>query len=590
MPDQGLRTTWHKLLRGLEFKVIFPVATVMIFLGVGLYGFALRSVSDFANERIREDLERTSREVFTICDSALQALLVAGLSNNEVAGRIKRGEVLGDIESYVQQNNLIAIVYMDGSKNILFSNGPESVIHKILLKEYDENLVVSVPLGRKTYYVRHFQFELWKWHIVLVKDGEVYADLLTQVNNAYFGTTFILIIASLLLMHYLKRMAKTEVDLQVAKEAAERASLAKSRFLASASHDLRQPMYTISLLTGLLRERSVVPEDSDLIEKLKRAVNVMEKLFENLLEISKLDAGAIKPNISEFPIAQLLQMIEANYEPLAAAKGLRLRVVSSAAIVRSDPTLLMSVLGNLVSNAIRYTNHGKILVGCRRRGGKLIIKVIDTGIGIPNEHFNDIFDEFVQLSSLLQERNNGLGLGLSIAKRCADLLGHSMYLQSAVGGGSMFSVEMPRVKRVSPVGAAMQILPAPTIELAGAIIVIIDDYPQNLFAAESLCRQWGARTIAAGSLQEATDKLRHYLRIPDLIICDYHLSKDKGGLSAVREIRNLMGEEIPAILVTGDISITKDANISTLDSLAILLKPVNADRLRARIDHLLFQK
>ncbi|SFU36790.1 ATP-binding response regulator [Pseudoduganella namucuonensis] len=584
--DHGIRTTWRKLLRGREFKVIFPVVAVMIFMGVGLYSFALRSVSDFANERIREDLERTSREVFSICDSALQALLVTGLSNNEVAGRIKRGKVLGEIEAYVQQNNLTAIVYTNGGKNVLFSNGSELVIRHVLSNEINETVVASISFDSKIYYVRRFQFELWNWHIVLIKDGEVYADLLARVNNTYLGTTSILIIAGLLLMYYLKRITKTEMDLQAAKEAAEQASLAKSRFLASASHDLRQPMHTVSLLAGLLRERSEVHEDRDLIDKLKRAVNVMEELFENLLEISRLDGGAITPNISEFPIAHLLKMIKANYEPHAASKGLRLRVSPCSAVIRSDPVLLMSILSNLVSNAIRYTDRGKILVGCSRRGEKLSIKVIDTGIGIPKEHLDEIFDEFVQLPESRRGRNNGLGLGLSIARRYTDLLDHPMCLRSVVGSGSMFFVDVPRVEMILSPALSMEVPPTPATELAGAFVVIIDDDPHNLAATESLCRKWGGRTLAAESLQKAIEELRHHLRVPDLIICDYHLSNHQNGLSAVREIRNLMDEEIPAIFVTGDISITKESDISTLPKALVLHKPVNTDRLRESIEHI----
>jgi signal transduction histidine kinase len=219
-------------------------------------------------------------------------------------------------------------------------------------------------------------------------------------------------------------------ELAAARDQAERANAAKTRFLASASHDLRQPMHTIGLLVGILRDRTRNEEARALAEKVQASVDVMQALFSSLLDISKLDAGAIKPTIADFRIDEVLRRIDVNYAPHAAEKGLELRIVGSRAVVQSDAIMLERIVGNLVTNAVRYTSRGRVLVGCRRASGMLRILVCDTGVGIAAEHLDAVFDEFVQLANPERQRSNGLGLGLSIVKRSADLLGHALIVRS----------------------------------------------------------------------------------------------------------------------------------------------------------------
>jgi signal transduction histidine kinase/CheY-like chemotaxis protein len=370
------------------------------------------------------------------------------------------------------------------------------------------------------------------------------------------------------------------------KEAAERANVAKTRFLASASHDLRQPMHTIGLLVGLLRGRPDRLEENAVIGKIDASVQAMSNLFSSLLDISKLDAGAVRPNIREFSIGDLLRALELHYTPQAQQKRLALRVVQSAVAVRSDSALLESILSNLITNAIRYTERGSVLVGCRRRGARLRIEVRDTGVGIPEAFRQDIFEEFFQLANPERDRSKGLGLGLSIVKRSAELLGHTLVVESQPGVGSVFSVEVPRVASAPPTAEETVTLSPSDAELAGAFVVIVDDEHDARFAAESLCRQWQCHVVSAGSAAEATTALARHLRVPDIIISDYRLRDGLTGLGAIADIRRQAEADIPAIVVTGDIA-AADIHEVLAAGLPLMHKPVSADQLRRGVQEIL---
>jgi signal transduction histidine kinase len=376
-------------------------------------------------------------------------------------------------------------------------------------------------------------------------------------------------------------------ELGLRKEEAERANAAKTRFLASASHDLRQPMHTIGLLVGILRDRTRNDESRDLATKVEASVGVMQNLFSSLLDISKLDAGAIKPNIVDFRIDDMLMRIDANYGPQANERGLTLKVVPSRATIRSDPVLLERILGNLVTNAIRYTRQGRILVGCRRRSERLRILVFDTGIGIAAGDLEIVFEEFVQLANPERDRTKGLGLGLSIVKRSADLLGQAMIVRSTLGKGSVFGIEVPIVTQ----------LPMPTVTdaeapetgaspLQGAFVVVIDDDQESRFAMESLCRHWGCHVAGAGSPDDALRILDDHLRAPDLIITDYRLRDGKTGMDVIVQVRKQSEQNVPAIVVTGDISAPELENVR-MTGIALLHKPVDVETLRKAAEGML---
>ncbi len=245
------------------------------------------------------------------------------------------------------------------------------------------------------------------------------------------------------LQNEIGQRAAVEQQLRHAKEGAERANLAKSKFLATASHDLRQPVQAMFYFSQALSYRLADEHSSKILADLDRSLEGLKSLLDSLLDMSKLDAGVVVPQAQDFPVNDLLLRAAAEFEPVAGQKGLRLTVMPSSAKVNSDPALLARVVQNLVANAVRYTPQGRILVGCRHRGSCVCIEVWDTGIGIPPDRLAEIFEEFTQVKSVQREEGQGLGLGLAIVRRLCDLLGHRVGVRSQVGKGSLFFVEVP---------------------------------------------------------------------------------------------------------------------------------------------------
>jgi signal transduction histidine kinase/CheY-like chemotaxis protein len=370
-------------------------------------------------------------------------------------------------------------------------------------------------------------------------------------------------------------------ELAQSKEQAERANAGKSRFLAAASHDLRQPMHTVSLLVGILRERLVGREGVDLVDKVQASVHSMERLFNSLLDISRLDADAVRPNVSQFPLQVLFDEIAGNYALQARAKGLDFRVVPTRAIVRTDLALLERSIGNLVANAIRYTEHGGILLGTRRRSGGRSIVVVDTGVGIAEAHLGEIFEEFFQIDSPNVEQAQGLGLGLSIVKRTSVLLHLPLRVSSRPGRGSVFEMGVPVVAdaEAPPRRASSDF--ARTID--GAFVVVIDDEAENRYATEALCRQWGCHVVSGDSAGEVLSELARHLRAPDLIVTDFRLRDGLTGVMAIDDIRRELDADIPAIVVSGDVA----AQAIDRPDVVVLRKPLDPEQLRATMSRVL---
>ena len=374
-------------------------------------------------------------------------------------------------------------------------------------------------------------------------------------------------------------------ELTEQKETAIKANLAKTRFLASASHDLRQPMHTIGLLVALLRNRGGPPDQNNIIEKIHSATQAMENLFTGLLDISKLDAGMVKANVENFAIADVLASAQVHFAPQAEENGLMLHVVPCSASVKSDAVILERIVANLVANAVRYTKTGRILLGCRRRPSTIDIQVWDTGIGIAPERQVEIFQEFFQLDNPERDRTKGLGLGLSIVKRSADLLGHAIAVHSVPGKGSRFSISVPRGGKVinTEVAQSADQKESKQVALFNLFIVVIDDEHDIRFAMQSILEQWGCHVLSAGSTQEAIRELRNHLRTPDLLISDYRLRDNHNGIHAVQAIRAaLEEEELPAIIITGDIAASELRQVTQM-GLPIAHKPISAEQLQQLI-------
>jgi signal transduction histidine kinase len=365
----------------------------------------------------------------------------------------------------------------------------------------------------------------------------------------------------------------------------ELANLAKTRFLAVASHDLRQPLHALGLFVAQLSTASSATERAWLVDRINTATTAINELFKALLDISQLDAGALKPDITEFPAARLLAQIESTFAATAREKGLSFRVVSTTAWLRSDFILLERIVLNLVSNAVRYTTHGGVVVGCRKRGGELRIEVWDTGPGIPLDQRQKIFDEFYRLDSE-RDRQRGFGLGLAIVDRLSRLLDHPIELTSRLGRGSRFTVVARRV--ATPVKIVQPSPPAPAaLDVAnGKLVVVIDDDELALNGMGGLLRSWGCRVITGGSGDAALTGLAGQDRPPDLIVSDYHLADGKTGIEAIELLRGAFGTPISAFLLSGDIS-SEPLSAVQSGGYHLLHKPVDPMALRAMLNSML---
>ena len=360
---------------------------------------------------------------------------------------------------------------------------------------------------------------------------------------------------------------------------------AEARLVAAASHDLRQPLQAIGLWIEILREQTRDEGTSRILSKIIETAKGVESVVESLLDISKLDMGAIAVRPTPFPIAALLRRIEATFEPAARAKGLELRIRDSPAIVYSDPLLLERVVSNLVSNAIRYCEDGGVVVGCRSRGGFLSIEVWDTGIGIPADRLDDIFREFVQLRREGHERNQGAGLGLSIARRIAVQLGHRISVDSRLSVGSRFRIEAPCVGIAQARAVGESVATVGSADIAGAFVVFIDDEPQIREAMGELLQRWGLHAVVAASAASAMQQLRGHLRMPDLLISDYRLADSQTGLDAITQIRATLGVPIPSMIVTGENCASLMRRVIER-GVAVVRKPIQPEALRLRIGEL----
>lgn len=359
----------------------------------------------------------------------------------------------------------------------------------------------------------------------------------------------------------------------------------KSHFLASASHDLRQPLHALNLFVAQLHTESDTDERSRLVERIDAAVGSMNELFEVLLDMSRLEAGIVKPHVYAFPIERVFRRIESTFADAARDKGLRLSVVACSAWVRSDLTLLDRILTNLVSNAVRHTARGGIVVGCRRRGGRLRIDVCDSGPGIPRDQQQNVFGEYYQLDADGPEQGAGFGLGLAIVERLGRLLDHEIELDSRPGRGSRFSVWLPPAAQ-HDVADETPATPGIVDPARGKLVVVVDDDPLVLEGMGGILRSWGCRLVAADSAETALSGIDEQRQPPDLIIADYRLAHGATGIQVVERLRDELGADIPAFLISGDTAPERlrDARVHGIH---LLHKPVAPMQLRAMLNQLL---
>jgi len=375
-----------------------------------------------------------------------------------------------------------------------------------------------------------------------------------------------------------EELTRLNSELALAKSTAEDANISKTRFLAAASHDILQPLNAARLYVTSLVERHVGGEDSRLVENIDDSLEAIEEILGALLDISRLDAGAMTPSITSFKMSDLMRSLEIEFAPIARAKRLKLTFVPCSLPVESDRLMLRRLLQNLISNAIKYTPHGRVLVGCRRHGQSLQIGVYDTGVGIPVLTRGEIFKEFHRLEQGARIAR-GLGLGLSIVERLARVLNHGIALEATGRGGSVFSVMVPTAKAINYTAAVTTATPLSRTPMSGSLIVCIENDAAILDGMQTLLKAWNAEVIAVADPDAAIEAIETAGRPVTGLLVDYHLDRGNG-VAAIRDIRRRFGENIPAILITADRSphvraAARDENI------AVLNKPVKPASLRA---------
>src|SRR5882672_69378 len=376
-----------------------------------------------------------------------------------------------------------------------------------------------------------------------------------------------------------EELTRLNSELAQAKSTAEDANISKTRFLAAASHDILQPLNAARLyVTSLVERQSSGGEDSRLVENIDDSLEAIEEILGALLDISRLDAGAMTTSISSFKMADLMRSLEIEFAPIARAKGLELTFVPCSLPVQSDRALLRRLLQNFISNAIKYTPRGRVLVGCRRHGQSLQIGVYDTGVGIPVTKRGEIFKEFHRLEQGARIAR-GLGLGLSIVERLARVLNHGIALDSNVSGGSFFSVTVPIATAINHTAAVTSATPLSRTSMSGSLILCIENDAAILDGMKTLLTAWDAEVIAVTDPEAAIAAIEASGGSVTGLLVDYHLDRGNG-VAAIREIRRRFGENIPAILITADRSPHVRA-AAREENIAILNKPVKPASLRA---------
>jgi len=385
-------------------------------------------------------------------------------------------------------------------------------------------------------------------------------------------------------------LAQLEVEKRVsdeARHAAEIANRAKTQFLAAASHDLRQPLHAMGLFAEALRQRVREPDAARLVNSINESVGALEGLFSELLDITRIDSGAVTPQPAPFRLDDVFRRLRLHFEPSAFEKGLALRMRGGRHVAHADPLLVERILRNLVANAIRYTDDGGVLLGCRRRGDRLRLQVWDTGVGIAAEEQSRVFEEFYQVPgrvAVTADQRKGLGLGLAIVARLATLMQAPLAMRSTQGKGTVFTLELPAGSETADPGVerpAEGLSAAPT--LAGRTLIVVEDDAAVREGLEELLGAWGARVFAysgAGALRSAHDC--DTTPAPDLVITDYRLEAGSTGVDAIAWLRARYRPTLPAVVVTGSTIAGLDVEAQQHD-FHVLIKPVVPTRLRAMV-------
>ncbi|KVL47746.1 hybrid sensor histidine kinase/response regulator [Burkholderia cepacia] len=381
-----------------------------------------------------------------------------------------------------------------------------------------------------------------------------------------------------------ERIERLAVDLRCQRQIADEANLAKSQFLAAASHDLRQSAHALNLLIGALHSIPLPSEGQRLVERIERSSDALSRLFGALLDLSRLDAGSVEARCRPFAIDTVLEYVCNDCLLDAQAKGITLTRMPCRTVVHSDPVLLERIVRNLVSNAVRYTDRGKIVVGCRRRGTRLAIQVWDTGCGIPEHLQKLVFHEYYQIGNAERDHEKGFGLGLAIVRRLAALLECQLSVHSEPGRGSCFEVAVALATRM-PDPLDMPLASHYDVPASTGLVVVIDGNRVTRTGLSELLATWGYETIAARSGKDALEQLTACARRPDLLICDYLPPRGENGIAVIERLRGAVDPALPALLISGDTTDEQQA-ASHAHGLVLLHRPLPNGKLRAAVGNL----
>lgn len=390
------------------------------------------------------------------------------------------------------------------------------------------------------------------------------------------------------LLREIDERSRVELRLREAKREAEQANLSKTKFLAAVSHDLLQPLNAARLFTSALLERREPVANAQLVRNVSNSLQDVENLLGTLVDISKLDAGVIKADVAPFGLSELLDNLAAEYVQVARSEGLALHYVGCSVLVRSDMQLLARILRNLLTNAIRYTPSGRVVLGCRRHRQSVSIQVWDSGIGIAENRLEEIFQEFKRGDVQRPNQDRGLGLGLAIVEKIAGILGHRIQVRSWPGKGSMFAVEVP-LSATAPKPLPCLDMSEPMLErLRGARVWVLDNDAAICAGMRTLLEGWGCRVVTALSEQDLARQVDNYHAEVDLLIADYHLDHDQNGVDAVARINARRGSPIPAMMITANYSNELKQQIRERGH-TLMHKPVRPMKLKIAMSHLLGQ-
>ncbi len=419
--------------------------------------------------------------------------------------------------------------------------------------------------------------------VVLVIPNLTFSYPYTPTVRAHFVLSMVFYV--LIAAAFNHARSRFEMELHLRKEEAEAASQAKSRFLAAASHDLRQPAHALGLFVARLKQLPSDAQTRELVNGVDASVQALQDMLNAFFDYSRLDAQLTHASLRNFEINTVFDKLRTSFSETAAQKGLRLRIHPCRAWVRSDPVLLQRVLLNLLGNAVQHTPCGTVMLACRpsNQRGFLRLQVRDSGIGIAEEHQKKVFEEFYQVENPERDRNKGLGLGLSIVERSCKLLNHDLHLRSALGCGSTFTVLVPvgqaEESGLAKVAQDMTVLQ----DIHGMRVMLIEDDELGRAALKGLLQSWGCVVTEASSANSALEQMDHRLR-PDFILTDYRLLGAQNGVDAVRSLREAAACDIPACVISGDTAEDVKELINTA-GLLLLQKPVKPAKLRSALRH-----